>query len=88
MANMILFTNNRFGPAEQGTQSCFAAVLGLIVYILVGLTHDLLPIFFTCHGEELPMKTKATRVLLAASKSTLNSVWTVGPNLLAGALLA
>lgn len=34
------------------------------------------------------MKTKAKKVLVAVPKSILNSVWTVGANLLAGALLA
>ena len=34
------------------------------------------------------MKTKAKKVLVAALKSVLMSVWTVGANLLAGALLA
>jgi len=34
------------------------------------------------------MKTKVIKVLVAVSKSILNSVWTVGANLLAGALLA
>lgn len=34
------------------------------------------------------MKTKAKKVLVAVSKSILNSVWTVGANVLAGALLA
>lgn len=34
------------------------------------------------------MKTKAKKVLVVVSKSILNSVWTVGANLLAGALLA
>lgn len=34
------------------------------------------------------MKTKVIRALVAVSKSILNSVWTVGANLLASALLA
>lgn len=34
------------------------------------------------------MKTKAKKALVAVSKSILYSVWTVGANLLAGALLA
>lgn len=34
------------------------------------------------------MKTKVIKVLVAVSKSILNFVWTVGANLLAGALLA
>ena len=58
--------------------------LGLIVYPLIGLAHDLLPKFL-CHKEELPMKTKAIKVLVAVSKSILNSIWTVGTNLLADA---
>lgn len=37
--------------------------------------------------EELLMKTKAKKVIIATLKSVLNSVWTVGANLLAGALL-
>ena len=60
----------------------------LIVYILIGLARDLFPKFFACHKEGLPMKTKAIRALVAVSKSILNSVWTVGANLLASALLA
>lgn len=62
-------------------------VLGLIVYILIGFVHDLFPKLFACHKEELPMKTKVIRALVAVSKSILYSVWTVGANLLAGALL-
>lgn len=34
------------------------------------------------------MKTKVIKALVAVSKSILSSVWTVGANLLAGALLA
>lgn len=34
------------------------------------------------------MKTKMKKAFVAITKSTLNSVWTVGANLLAGALLA
>lgn len=85
---MVQFTNNRFRPAEQGKQSYLAIVLGLIVYILIGLAHDFLPKFFSCYKEGLSMKTKAIRALVAVSKSILSSVWTVGANLLAGALLA
>lgn len=85
---MVQFINNRFRPAEQGKQNCFVIVLGLIVHILIGLAHDLFLKFFACHKEELPMKTKAIRALVAVSKSILNSVWTVDTNLLASALLA
>lgn len=34
------------------------------------------------------MKTKVIKALVAVAKSILNSVWTVGANLLASALLA
>ena len=34
------------------------------------------------------MKTKMKKVFVATVKSILNSVWTVGANLLAGALLS
>ena len=34
------------------------------------------------------MKTKMKKVFIATAKSILNSVWTVGANLLAGALLS
>ena len=80
--------SSRFRPAEQGKQSCPVIVLGLIVYILIGLIHDFSANIFSCIKEGLPMKTKAKKVLVAVSKSILNSVWTVGANLLAGALLA
>ena len=85
---MVLFLNRRSRPAEQGKQSYFVIVLGLIVYVLIGLTHDLLPKFLACHKEGLPMKTKAKRALVVVSKSILKSAWPVGTNLLAGALLA
>lgn len=85
---MVLFFHNRFRPAEQGKQRYLAIVLGLIIYILIGLAHDLFSEFFACRKEVLPMKTKAIRALVAVLNSILNSVWTVGANLLAGALLA
>lgn len=85
---MIEFINNSFRLAKHGKQSYLVIVLGFIVYVLIGLAHDLFPKFFACHKEELPMKTKVIRALIAVAKSILNSVWTVGANLLAGALLA
>lgn len=88
MSDLTVVQRDKFRPAEQGALSCLAIVLGLIVYILIGVTHDC---FFRSHTsteEGFSMKTKAKKVLVAALKSVLTSVWTVGANLLAGALLA
>lgn len=64
-----------------------AIVLVLIVYILIGLLRDCMTEASLKHKEELPMKSKMKKVFVAITKSVLNSVWTVGANLLAGALL-
>lgn len=70
-----------------GSQGLPIIVLGLIVYILIGMIRDNLTEVDEKHKEGLPMKTKMKRVFVATVKSILNSVWTVGTNLLAGALL-
>lgn len=62
-------------------------VLVLIVYILIGIMRDFMTEACIDSKEELLMKTKAKKVIIATLKSVLNSVWTVGANLLAGALL-
>ena len=88
MSDLTVVQRYKFRPAEQGSLSCLAIVLGLIVYILIGATHDYLFGSCTSTEEGLSMKTKAKKVLVAALISVLMSVWTVGANLLAGALLA
>ena len=62
-------------------------VLVLIVYILIGIMRDFMTEVCIDSKEELLMKTKMKKVIIATVKSVLNSVWTVGANLLAGALL-
>lgn len=80
--------DNRFRPVEQGSQGFLFIVLGLIVFILIGLIHDFITQVCSINREGLPMKTKMKKAFVAITKSILNSVWTVGANLLAGALLA
>lgn len=70
-----------------GSQGLPTLVLVLIVYILIGLICDFIKEVSSNNKEELPMKTKMKKVFVATVKSILNSVWTVGANLLAGALL-
>lgn len=70
-----------------GSQSIPTIVLVLIVYILIGLMRDCMTDACIDSKEELPMKTKMKKVIIATVESVLNSVWTVGANLLAGALL-
>lgn len=70
-----------------GSQGFPTLVLVLIVYILIGLICDFIKEVSSNNKEELPMKTKMKKVFVATVKSILNSVWTVGANLLAGALL-
>lgn len=70
-----------------GSQSIPTLVLVLIVYILIGLICDFIKEINSNTKEELPMKTKMKKVIIATIKSILNSAWTVGANLLAGALL-
>lgn len=70
-----------------GSQGFSTLVLVLIVYILIGLFCDFIKEVSSNNKEELPMKTKMKKVFVATVKSILNSVWTVGANLLAGALL-
>lgn len=70
-----------------GAQGLPIIVLGLIAYILIGMIRDNLTEVDENYKEGLPMKTKMKKVFVATVKSILNSVWTVGANLLAGALL-
>ena len=70
-----------------GSQGFPTLVLVLIVYILIGLICDFIKEVSSNNKEELPMKTKMKKVFVATVKSFLNSAWTVGANLLAGALL-
>lgn len=81
--------NSKFRLAEQGKQSnALVLVLGLIVYILIGLLNNATSEFVSILKGGLPMKTKVQKVFIVCSKSMLISVWTMGANLLAGALLA
>jgi len=81
--------NNKLRLAEQGMQSTVpVVVLGLIVYILIGLLHDCFEKNGLENKEELPMKTKTKYYFSICSKSILLSVWTMSANLMAGALLA
>ena len=70
-----------------GSQQCSVIVLVFIVFVLIGLMHDFLVGVNSKNKEELLMKTKMKKVFVATAKSILNSLWTVGANLLAGALL-
>lgn len=70
-----------------GSQGLPIIVLGLIAYILIGILRDYLTEVDENYKEGLPMKTKMKKVFVATVKSILNSVWTMGANLLAGALL-
>ena len=70
-----------------GSQGFPTLVLVLIVYILIGLICDFIKEINSNNKEELSMKTKMKKVIVTTVKSILNSVWTVGANLLAGALL-
>lgn len=88
MSNLCyIFYNDRPRPAEQGSQSNFVIVLGLIVYILTGLVHDIIEKVCSSNKDGLSMKTKMKKAFVAITSSILNSVWTVGANLLAAALL-
>lgn len=70
-----------------GSQGLPIIVLGLIAYILIGILRDYLTEVDENYKEGLPMKTKMKKVFVATVRSILNSVWTMGANLLAGALL-
>ena len=70
-----------------GSQGITTIVLVLIVYMLTGLIRDCITIAKLDNREVRPMKTKMKRVFVTFVSSVLNSVWTVGANLLAGALL-
>lgn len=83
----IIYKNNRFRPAVLGSQCINVIVLVLIVYMLTGITRDCITEAKLCTKEALPMKTKMKKVFVTIVSSVLNSVWTVGANLLAGALL-
>ena len=71
-----------------GSQCVAAIILVLIVYMLIGILHDWITEVNQDNKEALPMKTKSKNLCATTIKSILNSVWTVGANLLAGALLA
>ena len=70
-----------------GSQGITTIVLVLIVYMLTGLIRDYITMAKLDNREALPMKTKMKQVFVTFVSSVLNSVWTVGANLLAGALL-
>ena len=70
-----------------GPEKCSVIILVFIVFILTGLIRDFLIEVNLKNKEELLMKTKMKKVIIATIKSILNSAWTVGANLLAGALL-
>jgi hypothetical protein len=81
--------DSRFRLAEQGKQSIIPTlVLGFIVYIVIGLFHDILEVESVKNKEGMSMKTKANVILVACAKYILLSVWTVSTNYLAGTLLA
>lgn len=65
-----------------------AVFLGLIVFFVIGLIHDILEISVVKIKEGLSMRIKITIILATGLKSILYSVWTVGANFMAGALLA
>ena len=79
--------HNRFRPAVLGSLGITAIVLGLIVYTLTGLIRDCITEAKLDNKEALPMKTKMKKAFVTIVSSVLNSVWTVGANLLAGVLL-
>ena len=70
-----------------GSQMCSVIVLVFIVFILIGFVRDFLTEVNSKNKEELLMKTKMKKVFVATVRSIFNSLWTVGANLLAGALL-
>ncbi len=81
--------DSKFRLAEQGKQSIVPIiVLGLIVYILIGLLHDCYEKNGLGNKEGLLMKTKVKTYFSICSKFILLSVWTMGTNLMASALLA
>lgn len=84
---VIIVYYSRFRPVEQGPQSYFAIVLGVIVYILIGLLHDIIDNKYTTNLEGLPMKTKMKKIFVTIASSVLNSIWSVTTNLLADVLL-
>ena len=65
-----------------------ALILGLLAFFVIGLTHDILEISGVKIKEDLSMRTKRMIILAICLKSILYSVWTMGANFIAGALLA
>jgi len=85
---MLKSEYNRLKLAEQGlVRSISALVLGVVVYVAIDLIDDFLVMFGLNDKGDLPMKTKAVNYLAVCVKSVLFSVWTMGANLMAGALL-
>lgn len=62
------------------------SLLAPIVVILIGLMHDFVTEAGMSDKEELPMKAK-TKKCYTMITSVLNSVWSMGANFSAGALL-
>lgn len=62
------------------------SLLAPIVVILMGLMHDFVTEAGMSDKEELPMKAK-TKKCRTMITSVLNSVWSMGANFSAGALL-
>lgn len=74
---------NRFRLAEQGRAGLIVYVLGLMVYISIGLMLDFLKMRSSKLKEVTPMKNRGTKVVSTCVISILFSVWTVGANFLA-----
>ena len=70
-----------------GSQKSSVIVLVFIVLILTGFMRDFLTEANSKNKGELLMKTKMKKVIIVTARSILNSLWTVGTNLLAGVLL-
>lgn len=84
----IIIMFSQFRPAEQGLQSYNAMVLGLIVlYILLGILNDFIKNKIQITRRNLSMKTKITNIIATLIMSICNSIWTMGANFLANALL-
>ena len=84
----IIIMFSQFRSAEQGLQSYNAIVLGLIVlYILLGILNDLIKSKIQITRRKLSMKTKITNIIATFIMSICNSIWTMGANFLADALL-
>ena len=86
--NAIGKIHSRFRPAELGLAGLLTIVLVFIGLLLIGCLVNCLKNGSTNNQEVKAMKIEMKKIIADTAIATLENVWAVGTNFLAGALLA